>query len=261
MNVMAKRQLDIDLSLHHALNRMEFVLHYQPQVDNFGKIIGAEALLRWHSSVLGNVSPAEFIPQAEGSGAILSIGEWVIRTACLEMRDWLDKGVCAESCYIAINVSPCQLKQSDFVERITAIVREVGIHPHQIDIELTEGVLMWDTEDAKQKLFELKEQGFRISVDDFGTGYSSLAYLKHFPIDVLKIDRFFVQDIGFSHRDEAISRAIINLAISLGIKTVAEGVETISQVQFLQSHGCEAYQGYYFSEPVSALKMASLLQR
>lgn len=261
LNVTAMRRFEIDSLLHQALSRNEFVLHYQPQVDNSGVIVGMEALLRWHSPVLGDVSPAEFIPLAEESGAILSIGEWVIRTACQQRRHWQDYRLCADSCYIAVNVSPCQLQQLDFVEKVTAIVHEVGVHPQQINIEITEGVLITDAEDIKQKLSELRAQGFRISVDDFGIGYSSLTYLKHFPIDVLKIDRTFVQDIGTSRNDEAISRAIINLAESLGIKTVAEGVETMAQVQFLRTHGCEAYQGYYFSKPVSALKMGSLLQK
>lgn len=261
MNVMAMRRFEMDSQLRHALGRMELELLYQPQVDSLGVVIGMEALLRWHNPVLGNVPPSEFIPLAEENGTILAIGEWVIKTACLQRKYWLDNNACADSCYIAVNVSPCQFRCPDFVRKITSIVHEVGILPQQINIELTEGMLVRDKVDVKQKLSELKALGFRISVDDFGTGYSSLAYLKHFPIDVLKIDRSFVQDIGTNRIDEAVSHTIIGLARNLGIKTVAEGVETITQVQFLQSHGCEAYQGSYFSEPVTALKMTSILQK
>jgi len=261
MSIAAQRQFEMGSFISQALSRMEFSLNYQPQVDNFGNVVGVESLLRWNSPMLGNVSPAEFIPLAEENGTILPIGEWGIRAACVQMKRWHDNKLCDDSCCIAINVSPCQLQSLDIVEKITTIVREVGIFPHQVEIEITEGVLIGDVEDIKQKLSELKGLGFRTSADDFGTGYSSLSYIHHFPIDTLKIDRSFVQDIEHNRNDEAICSAVIGLARNLGVRAVAEGVETISQAQLLQSHGCEVYQGYYFGKPMSAVNMTSFFQR
>lgn len=260
MCLIGNRQLEIASLLNSALKRLEFSLYYQPQVDNLHKIVGVEALIRWQSPELGSLSPAEFIPIAEKSGGIDSIGEWVIRASCLQMKFWLDSGLCADSCYIAVNVSPYQLRRPNFVKEITTIVCEADILPHQIHIEITEGVFISDIEDIKQKLIALRLAGFCISVDDFGTGYSSLAYLKHFQIDVLKIDQLFIRGVGVSRNDEVISSSIISLAQSLGIKTVAEGVETLAQMQFLCSQGCDVYQGYYFSKPLTAMEMTSHLK-
>lgn len=260
MKIREMRLLKLDSLLRRALSQAEFALNYQPQVNFSGKIVGIEALLRWNSPTIGNISPEEFIPLAEENGMIIPIGEWVIRTACLQRKYWLDNDLCDSTCYIAINVSPYQLRCSDFAERITEIVSDVGISPNQVDIEITEGILINNLKDISTKLSELRRIGFRISVDDFGTGYSSLAYLKHLPIDAIKIDRSFVNGIGTNHSDEAISLAIINLAKNLDIDVIAEGVETGAQVQFLKSNACEGYQGYFFNQPVSAAEIASLLQ-
>lgn len=260
MKISDMRRLKLDSLIRRALGKAEFALNYQPQVNSSGKIVGIEALLRWNSPTIGNISPEEFIPLAEENGMILPIGEWVIRTACLQRKHWLDNDLCDPTCYIAINISPYQLRRSDFVERITEIVSDVGISPHQVDIEITEGVLINNLKDISTKLSELRRIGFRISVDDFGTGYSSLAYLKHLPIDAIKIDRSFVDGIGTNYSDEAISLAIISLAKNLDIDVIAEGVETGAQVQFLKSNACEGYQGYFFNQPVSAKEIASLLQ-
>lgn len=261
MNESHIRKFNVEHLMQQALSRVEFFLNYQSQVDNSGRVVGVEALLRWNSPLLGNVSPNEFIPIAEENGSILSLGEWVIKTACIQRKLWHDSGLCDDSCYIAINVSPCQLRRSNFVEKMISIVNEVGIYPYQVDIEITEGILILDAQSIKKNLSELRAYGFHISVDDFGTGYSSFSYLKQFKVDTIKIDRSFVQDLGASDSDEAISSAIIGLAKTLGINTVAEGVETMAQVQFLKSLGCGAYQGYYFGEPMSAEGMTSLLRR
>jgi len=260
MSMAVQSRFEMGFFFQQALDRMEFAVNYQPQLGNLGNVIGVESLLRWSSPIFGNVPPAEFIPLAEANGMILPIGEWCFRTAFMQMKYWCDNKLCDDSCCIAVNVSPCQLQSLDIVEKITTLVNEAGILPHQVEIEITEGVLIRDIEDIKHKLSELRGLGFRISADDFGTGYSSLSYIHHFSIDTLKIDRSFVQDIDHNRNDEAICSAIISLAKGLGIRTVAEGVETIAQAQLLQSHGCEVYQGYYFGRPMTDLKMTSFFK-
>lgn len=251
---------DVSVSVCESVNSVDYSLHYQPLFTPSGEIVAMEALLRG-SGVFDGLSPDEFVPLLESNGAILTIGELVIKKACMQRRYLQLNGLCKESFYISVNVSPLQLEQEDFVQNFVGIVFETGLLPHQISIEITEGALIKDVVDISQKISQLRTYGFLISIDDFGMGYSSLAYLKHFSIDVIKIDRFFVKDIGVSRNGEVICRGIIDLAKNLGIKTVAEGVETLDQIQFLEKHGCEIYQGFYFSKPLSAARVNSFLHR
>jgi diguanylate cyclase (GGDEF)-like protein/PAS domain S-box-containing protein len=261
MNANAVKRLGMDNALRHAIERNELSLYYQPQVDAEGKILSAEALLRWNSTLLGEIMPAQFIPLAEENGLIIPIGKWVLETACAQMRAWLDAGLVSDKMRIAVNISPRQFAHADFNMRLVETLDNYKLHPKDIELEVTEGVLMQNTQESLAKLDELKALGFKISVDDFGTGYSSLSYLKHFPIDVLKIDQSFVRDISNDADDAAISRAIISMAKNLNLKVIAEGVETIEQLKFLKENGCDAYQGYHFSRPMPAAELTALLAK
>lgn len=261
MNANAVKRLGMDNALRHAIERDELSLYYQPQVDAEGKILSAEALLRWNSTLLGEIMPAQFIPLAEENGLIIPIGKWVLETACAQMRAWLDAGLVSDKMRIAVNISPRQFAQADFNMRLVETLDNYKLHPKDIELEVTEGVLMQNTQESLAKLDELKALGFKISVDDFGTGYSSLSYLKHFPIDVLKIDQSFVRDISNDADDAAISRAIISMAKNLNLKVIAEGVETVDQLNFLKENGCDAYQGYHFSRPMPAAELTALLAK
>lgn len=259
MNASAVKRLSLDNALRHAIERNEFILYYQPQVDAKGSILSVEALLRWHSASLGEVMPAQFIPLAEENGLIIPIGKWVLEAVCTQMRAWLDAGLTSHMVRVAVNISPRQFAQPDFNTQLVEILEKHALQPKDIELEVTESVLMQNTQEALDKLDELKRLGFKISVDDFGTGYSSLSYLKHFPIDVLKIDQSFVRDINNDADDAAISRAIISMAKNLNLKVIAEGVETCEQLNFLQENGCDAYQGYHFSRPMPAAELTALL--
>ena len=217
-----------------------------------------EALLRWHSAEFGPVSPVEFIPLAEESGLIQSIGEWVLRNACTQTRAWQQAGFA--DLRIAVNLSARQFRQENLVQLIRETLLETGLEARFLDLEITESMLMHDMERTVATLMELSALGSALSVDDFGTGYSSLSYLKRFPIDVLKIDRSFVNDITGDPDDAAITTAIIAMAHSLGIKVVAEGVETKTQMEFLQQHHCDAMQGYLFSKPLPVNEFSMLLE-
>ncbi len=252
MNLAAVRRLKMDTELRRALNKQEFVLHYQPQVNRQGKMVAVEALLRWHNSELDTLSPSQFIPLAEETGLIVPIGEWILNKACAQMKAWQTSGLYPDLKHICINISPRQFAQADFVSTLTNIIKRYELASNCVELELTEGILMHDTKDTMQKLETLKSLGFNISIDDFGTGYSSLAYLKNFPIDVLKIDQSFIRDITEQQHDSAISRAIIVMAKSLNLGVVAEGVETAQQLNFLKESGCEVYQGFYFGKPMTA---------
>jgi diguanylate cyclase (GGDEF)-like protein/PAS domain S-box-containing protein len=260
MNVRAARRLSIETGLRHALERNELSLHYQPQVDlRSGKLYGMEALLRWHSPEFGSVSPVEFIPLAEEIGLIQPIGEWVLRTACVQTRAWHEAGF--PGLRIGVNLSARQFQQKNLVQLIRQALTDSGLEPLHLDLELTESMLMHDMERTVATLTELDALGVALSVDDFGTGYSSLSYLKRFPIDVLKIDRSFVRDITSDPDDAAIATAIIAMAHSLEIKVIAEGVETLEQQEFLKQHNCDGMQGYYFSKPLPAEDFTRLLQK
>ena len=257
MQVRSARNLVIENTLQHAIDRGELYLHYQPQVSLAdGRITGAEALLRWTNPDLGTVSPAEFIPITEDSGQILQIGTWVLRSATAQLRDWLAAGL--EPFTLAINLSLVQFRHPNLPGLIRKILRETNLEPNYLELELTERVAMDDPAGAITIMNELHELGVRISIDDFGTGYSSLNYLKRFRAYKLKIDQSFVRGLDGDPEDQAIVKAIIDLAGSLGMETIAEGVETAAQAAFLQSHGCQKAQGFHFSPPLPAEEFAAL---
>jgi diguanylate cyclase (GGDEF)-like protein/PAS domain S-box-containing protein len=259
MNTRTHKRLDLETALRRALERNELVLHYQPQVDlQSGKIFAMESLLRWQRPEQGLVSPADFIPLAEETGLIVPIGEWVLRTACAQNKAWQDAGLAPLR--VAVNLSARQFQQKNLIQTISAALRDSGLQPHYLDIEITESMVMQNAAAAVKTLNELDAMGVVLSIDDFGTGYSSLSYLKRFPIDCLKIDKSFVNDVTTNPDDAAIASAIITMARSLGMKVVAEGVETEGQLRFLRARGCDAVQGYYFSRPVPAEAFLGLLR-
>ncbi len=248
MNLATCKRLAMETHLRQALERQELSLHYQPQIDlASGRVIGMEALLRWDSPALGSISPVRFIPLAEETGLILPIGEWVLETACKQAQEWHQAGF--DRLRMAVNISGCQFKQPDFVDRIDRILQTTGLDPRCLEIELTESIVMERSEETLLTLTDLKVRGIKLAIDDFGTGYSMLSYLKYFPIDRIKIDRSFVRDITTDSDDAAITEAIVVMAHSLKLKVVAEGVETEEQLEFLRRCGCEEVQGYYFSRP------------
>jgi len=244
------RKSNLEQMLQSALSQQQFVMYYQGQTNAEGKMLSAEALLRWVHPEQGMVSPAEFIPIAENSHLIVDIGSWVLIEVCQQIKKWQQAGVYLE--HVAINISPRQFRQEDFVEQIKAAVSRAGIEAKYLMIELTEGIVIDDIKDTIDKMLQIKAMGISISIDDFGTGYSSLAYLKQLPLSQLKIDQSFVRDINVDTSDEVIVETIIALALKLELEVIAEGVETIEQLQFLKEKGCEKYQGYYFCRPVSA---------
>nr|WP_315254780.1 EAL domain-containing protein [uncultured Duganella sp.] len=257
MNEEARERLRIESALRNAVERQEFVLHYQPQVDlQSGRVVGMEALLRWQHPELGMVAPHRFIGLAEETGLIVEIGAWVLRTACAQARAWQDAGHGALR--VAVNLSPRQFSEPQLLASISEVLRQTGLPPSCLDIEVTEGLFMHDVTQAVELLHKLKALGLALSIDDFGTGYSSFSYLRHFPIDVLKIDRSFISDIHDGD-EAAIVVSIIALAHNLKLRVVAEGVETAVQLDYLRRHGCDEIQGYYFSPPLPAAEFAQLL--
>jgi diguanylate cyclase (GGDEF)-like protein/PAS domain S-box-containing protein len=260
MNQRALRWVRMQTETRRALERGEFQVHYQPKVElATGRICGFEALLRWQHPEKGLVPPAEFIPVLEETGLIVPAGEWVMRTACAQIKAWREAGL--PSSPIAVNLSARQFQQKDLEASICRVLRESAVAPPLLQFELTESLLMADPEGAARTLLGLKELGVRLSVDDFGTGYSSLAYLKRFAVNELKMDRVFIRDIVADPDDAAITLAIINLAHSLDLEVVAEGVETEAQVNFLRSHGCDQMQGYYFAAPRTAADCTQALRQ
>lgn len=256
----SERNLQLVNALRHALARNEFHLQYQPQVTlRDGHIIGAEALLRWDHPELGSIPPAEFITIAEDSGQIISIGEWVLRTAVKQMKDWLDSGL--PPMVMAVNLSAVQFRHPNLPELVTRILEEARLPAEYLELELTEAVAMDDPQSAVAVIDDLYKRGIRMSIDDFGTGYSSLSYLKRFKVYKLKIDQSFVRNISDDPEDKAIVTAIINLASSLGMHTIAEGVETASQLAFLRLQGCDEVQGYYFSKPLPSVQFEAFVRK
>jgi EAL domain-containing protein (putative c-di-GMP-specific phosphodiesterase class I) len=239
----------MEAELRKALPGNQLMLYYQPQTGNDGRIIGAEALLRWRHPVRGMVSPADFIPLAEQTGLILPIGHWVLGMACAQLVAW-SKNPATAHLSLAINVSALQFKQPDFVSQVVSVLERSGANPHLLELELTESMLVNDVNDIIAKMNALKEKGLRLSLDDFGTGYSSLSYLKKLPLDQLKIDQSFVRDMLFDSNDVAIVRTVVELARGMGLHVIAEGVETQEQRQFLAELGCLSFQGYLLSRPV-----------
>ncbi len=251
------KKLMLEKELSQALYRNELMLHYQPQIDALhGRVIGVEALIRWEHSTLGMIMPGEFIPIAEETGLMLSIGEWVLREACQQAKQWQDEGHMIK---IGINLSAQQFEQESFVSTVARILKQTGVDPTYIDLEITESIAMTHISDVISKLKALKELGVSISIDDFGTGYSSLAYLENFPVDKLKIAREFTSRIGSSQANHMIISSIINLARSLNMNVIAEGVENHEQASLLQQIRCHEMQGYLFSKPVTAEALGKLL--
>ncbi len=258
MNAKAFERLTLEIHLRRALERQEFLLHYQPQVDlTKGTMVGVEALIRWQSPELGLVSPATFVPLAEETGLIVPIGEWVLRSACTQNKAWQEAGL--PTLRISVNLSGRQFRDKNLVETVRQTLARTGLEPKYLELELTEGMLQ-NMDAAEAVLRELHALVVYLSVDDFGTGYSSLNYLKRFPIDNLKIDRSFVRDVTTDPDDAAITDAIISMAHTLGIRVVAEGVETREQLVFLHQHKCDLIQGYYFSKPLPAETFVELLR-
>jgi diguanylate cyclase (GGDEF)-like protein/PAS domain S-box-containing protein len=259
MNEESLERVRIEGALRNALERDEFVLYYQPQVDiKTGKIVGMEALLRWQHPELGMVPPGRFISIAEETGLIVPIGAWVMRTACAQNKAWQDAGF--DKLRVAVNLSARQFGAPDLLEGLEAVLKDTGMEPQYLEIELTESLFMSDITPAVDLLHRMKALGVNLSIDDFGTGYSSLSYLSRFPIDVLKIDRSFVADITRDANDEAIVTSIIALAHNLKLAVIAEGVETAEQLDYLRRHGCDEMQGYYFSPPLASAEFEQLLR-
>jgi len=258
MRTRTERSADLRLRLYHALERGAFALHYQPQVALAGGgIVGVEALLRWSDAELGPVSPARFIPVAEETGLIVPIGDWVLREACRQCKAWLDAGL--GPLRVAVNLSPRQFRRKKLAQRIGEILQEAGLPAACLEIEITEGIVMKHAERAVKTLTELNRLGVQIAIDDFGTGFSSLAYLERFPVQVLKIDQSFVQAIRGGRQEAAIVDTVIQLARVLGMKSLAEGVETEAQREYLRARGCDAFQGYLFSRPQAVPAIGELL--
>lgn len=259
MNAQAFERLAIETSLRHALEREEFFLEYQPQVDiETGRIIGYEALVRWQHPDLGVMPPGKFIPLAEESGLIVPIGEWVLRSACAQNKAWQAAGF--PPIRVAVNVSPRQLRHESLLGAVGRALRETGLHPNWLELELTESI-MQDADEAIRLLSQLQAIGVQIAIDDFGTGYSSLNHLKRYPIHKLKIDQSFVRDVTHDPHDRAIVTAIIALAHSLNLKAIAEGVETEEQLAYLRSLKCDEAQGYFLGRPMPAQNATKLLAR
>ncbi|MBC3885315.1 putative bifunctional diguanylate cyclase/phosphodiesterase [Undibacterium griseum] len=260
MGVTAISRLNMEGAMRRGLERGEFSLHYQPKIDLVTHaVIGAEALVRWHHPQIGLIQPIEFIPLAEETGLILPLGEWVLSEACRQQVIWRNHGL--PPLKIAVNMSSRQFRQDDLSERIARIIQDSGADPHQLTLELTESMVMQDVSSTLAALRSLKKLGLSISLDDFGTGYSSLSYLRRFPIDELKIDKSFINDIHVNPDDAAIASAIVAMGLSLGLNVVAEGVEKAEQMQLLKEMHCHQVQGYYFAKPMDAAAFENYLIR
>lgn len=259
MNVRAVERQSIEEDLRLALERSEFTLHYQPKINlSTGAMTGAEALLRWTHPTRGSVSPAQFIPIAEDSGLILPIGAWVLREACRQTQAWLDDGLRIGT--MAVNVSAIEFRNNNFLEGLFAILSETGMDPRALELELTESVLMRTPAVTTSILTQLREKGVQVAIDDFGTGYSSLSYLRTFPLDALKIDQSFVRQITDPTDETTIVSAIISMGRSLGLRVIAEGVETAEDLAFLQARQCEEVQGYFICRPIPAEQFGNVLR-
>ena len=249
MNIKAKKRQEMEACMHQAVLNNELRLYYQPVIDTVSnRLIGAEALMRWESKELGFLMPNDFIPLAEENGMIIQFGEWALREVCGQHKLWQEQGM--GHLTIAINLSGLQFNQGSFITTVRQTIEEFQVDPANFVLELTESILMADNEYVLSALWELKAMGFRLSIDDFGTGYSSLSYLKRFPLDILKIDHSFIRDLQANLDDRAIVQAIMALAKTLNLDTVAEGVETLQQKDFLESNLCDSIQGYFYSKPM-----------
>lgn len=253
-------RVTLEMGLHEAVLKHQFVLHYQPLVTDALQITGAEALLRWQDPQRGLIKPGEFIPLAEDTGLILPIGRWVIETACKQLVLWANMPGMSHLT-LAVNVSARQFQQSGFVNQVLEVLEQTGAKSNRLKLELTESVLISDIEGMIAKMNALKAKGVGFALDDFGTGYFSLSYLKRLPLEKLKIDQGFVRDILTDPNDEAIAKMVIALAKSMGLNVVAEGVETAAQQEFLAELGCHNYQGYLFSRPLPVQEFESLVRQ
>ncbi|MFJ8067189.1 putative bifunctional diguanylate cyclase/phosphodiesterase [Psychrobacillus sp. NPDC096426] len=255
----AKRLLLLESELRKAIQQKAFVVHYQPKVSiDTQQIIGVEALVRWTNDQLGVVSPAEFIPYAEDTGLIIPLSEVILEKVCVDLADWRSRGT--QHLPVSINIAALHFQQDDFMERINAIIMKYNCSPHQLELELTERTVMHDSESIVNKLIKLKHMGFKISIDDFGTGYSSLSYLNRFPLNYLKVDSSFIQQMTELKDKQAIVDSIILMAHRLHIKVIAEGAETEDQVKLLKEMGCDIIQGYYFSKPIQSSELLDFLE-
>ena len=261
MNLDAYRNIELENNIHRAVENSEFKLLYQPIFDlKTGKITSIEALIRWQNPDTGSCQPpSKFIPFCEKSGLIIPVGKWVLKTACRQNREWQDQGL--EKVPVSVNLSAVQFKDKDLISTVGNTLEETGLDPRYLEIEVTETALIENFNTAVEKVAELKSLGVSISIDDFGTGYSSLIYLKKFNVDKLKIDRSFINELPGSNEDSAIVSAVLGLCRSLNLKTVAEGVETQEQEDFLKSRNCDTVQGFYYSRPLNSLKIRELLKR
>jgi EAL domain-containing protein (putative c-di-GMP-specific phosphodiesterase class I) len=244
-----------------ALAHDAFTLVYQPEVQQHGRIIGVEALLRWKDEKLGTVNPSDFIPLAEQSGLILQINDFVLTQVCKQIKAWSDSGLIHSHFRVAVNISPTQFNNSDFIAYMLKHINQAGIDANTIELEITERTLVHDTTTIRDTLLTLREHGICFSIDDFGTGYSSLAYLQKLPLDRLKIDRTFITNVDKVNDRQSIVEAIILLAKSLSIDVIAEGVETEEEMNFLLKTGCRTFQGYYFHRPMSPGMITELLRQ
>lgn len=255
-------RLTMENDLRRALLEKEFFLTFQPQIDSSdGRIVGAEVLMRWQHPERAVVSPVEFIPVLESMGLIVRVGEWALRTACGILRDWMNRGLWTRDQVMGINVSPQQFSQPEFFDQVRKAIDDSGIPPQCIDLEITEGMVIDEVEETIVRMHQIRDYGVTFSIDDFGTGYSSLSYLKRLPLDVLKVDQSFVRDINTDTNDAAIVETILSMARHLNLQTIAEGVETSDQLNFLKSKGCSRYQGFLFSPPLRQDEFEQLLRR
>ena len=250
---------ELEIELQNALTHKQFELHYQPQLDSSGKVIGAEALLRWAHPERGLIAPAEFIDHAEQTGLIIPIGQWVLETACAQLRAWAAIPSHRELC-LAVNISQKQFCQHTFVAEVLALIKRYGIDASRLQLELTETMVVHDLEDLTRKMSVLVDHGVTFALDDFGTGYSSLSHLKRLPLSKLKIDRSFVSDVLTDSNSETIVRTVIGLGQSMGLSVIAEGVETHAQHQFLLDNGCLQFQGYLLGRPLTRKAFSAYTQ-
>jgi EAL domain-containing protein (putative c-di-GMP-specific phosphodiesterase class I) len=259
LDVQSSEYMALANSLHRAIDRNELRVFYQPLVDlQSGQIVGAEALARWQHPDLGIIMPSKFIPVTEQTGLILRLSEVILYSVCDQMRSWRDSGI--NYGFVAVNLSGQHFRpDNNLIELVSKVLQETGIDPEHLELELTESIIMQNAEFTIQVLSHLQALGVKIAIDDFGTGYSSLSYLKHFPVNTLKIDRCFIQDITTDRHDATISLAIIDLAHSLSLQVIAEGVETAEQIQFLKENNCDQVQGYFFSPPLPAPEFEKML--
>jgi EAL domain-containing protein (putative c-di-GMP-specific phosphodiesterase class I) len=261
-NTRALKRLGFESDLRRVLEREEFVVHYQPKVSlETGNVLGLEALVRWEHPERGLVPPSEFIPVAEDTGLIVDIGRWVLKEACVQVRRWQDRYPSTSPLRANVNLSARQFHQPDLARDISEILQETELEPQNLELEITETVVMEDARATLAILQTLKSLGVGLAIDDFGTGYSSLAYLKRFSVDTLKIDRLFVAGLGESTEDEVLVAAMIELVHGLDLTAVQEGVETIEQLQRLHEMGCDIAQGFYFSRPLPTEAIGALLHR